>query len=340
MLAWVIGAGGLLGSGVREALSTRPSLARTFDDARTIPWSTEAGHEPALESRVARFLAESVVQGPEGWAVLWCAGGAVVASEAREIDADLGAFTGFLAALDHALDASPEAARSPGHLLLASSAGGIWAGHSGPPITESTPVHPLSDYGVGHLAREAALVALAGQRATLRTAVVRLSNLYGPRQRLDKPQGLVSQIARSSIHRRPVRIYVPLDTVRDYLFAADAGQGMVDVLERLARSQPDPRPLVKILASEEEISIGGLLAVFQRVTRRRVAVVAGLSPLGRLQPLCLRFRSEVWTVAGRSLPHTAAGRRRSRPPPPARAVHPGSAASACAFLSHDRSGVR
>jgi UDP-glucose 4-epimerase len=299
---WVVGARGLLGSSVREALAARPGSTATFVDDQSIPWSEGPALGPALRSRAARFLAESVAAGPRGWAVLWCGGAAVVASEAREVAVDGQAFELFLAGLEASLDANPAAAGSPGHVLLASSAGGLWAGYAGPPITESTPVCPLSDYGFGHLAREDALAAFAARRHTVRTATVRLSNLYGTAQRLDKPQGLVSQIARSSIHRRPVRIYVPLDTVRDYLFAADAGRGMVDVLERLAQSpETGPRPLVKILASEEETSVGGLLAVFRRVTRRKVAVVAGLSPLGRLQPLRLRFRSEVWTAAGRSL---------------------------------------
>jgi len=301
VLVWVLGAGGLLGSSVRDALAARPRSATVFLDPERISWSS-AGLALTLRSRAERFLAESVARGREGWAVLWCAGETVVASRATEVAADREAFAGFLAGLHASLDASPRAAASPGHVLLASSAGGIWAGHTGPPITESTAVRPLSDYGVGHLAREDALAAFAGRRPTVRTAAVRLSNLYGPAQRLDKPQGLVSQIARALVHRRPVRIYVPLDTVRDYLFAEDAGRGMADVLERLGRSpETGLRPLVKILASEEETSVGGLLAVFRRVTRRRVAVIAGLSPVGRLQPMRLRFRSEVWTSAGRSL---------------------------------------
>jgi UDP-glucose 4-epimerase len=301
VLAWVIGARGLLGSSVRSALAARRGEAAVFVDDERIPSSPDSSLSLALRWRAARFLAECAAGRHEGWAILWCAGTAVVASGAREVAADRGAFEQFLAGLEAALDASPEATRIPGHILLASSAGGVWAGHIGAPITESTAVCPLSDYGFGHLAREQALARFAARRPTVRTAAIRLSNLYGPAQRLDKPQGLVSQIARSSIHRRPVRIYVPLDTVRDYLFTEDAGRGMVDVLERLARSPEDgPMPLVKILASEEETSIGGLLAIFRRVTRRQVAVVAGLRPVSRLQPLRLRFRSEVWTSAGRS----------------------------------------
>jgi UDP-glucose 4-epimerase len=300
VLAWVVGARGLLGSSVRAALDARAGTT-TFVDDQGIPSSEDPSLSAALRARAARFLAASASGGHQGWAVLWCAGTAVVASGAREVAADQGAFEQFLFGLEAAVEGSPEAAKIPGHILLASSAGGVWAGHSGPPITESTAVCPVSAYGFGHLAREDALAGFAARRATVRTAAVRLSNLYGPAQRLDKPQGLVSQIARSSIHRRPLRIYVPLDTVRDYLFAEDAGSGMADVLERLARSpEGGPPPLVKILASEEETSIGGLLAIFRRVTRRKVAVVAGLRPVSHLQPWRLRFRSEVWTSAGRS----------------------------------------
>ena len=300
MLVWVVGARGLLGASVAGALAERPGFGPFIDDER-VPGKVEAALDTALRARVARFLAESIAWSSRGFAVLWCAGATVVASGPREVAADCEAFDRFLAALDAALDGNALAARAPGHVILASSAGGLWAGQSGgPPVTESTPVRPLSDYGFGHFAREAALAAFAARRSSVRSVTLRLSNLYGPAQRLDKAQGLVSQIARSLIYRKPIRIYVPLDTVRDYLFAADAGRGVVDVLERLARSaEAESTPLVKILASEEETSVGGLLAVFRHVTRRRVAVVAGLSPLGRLQPSRLRFRSEVWTSVGR-----------------------------------------
>jgi UDP-glucose 4-epimerase len=225
----------------------------------------------------------------------------VVASPAGDVAADVSVWALFLDALRAALDAKPEAAGRPGGLLLASSAGGVWGGHRGSPIDEQTPVAPISDYGQGHLARERALERFAAERPGVRTAAVRLSNLYGPDQRLDKPQGLISHVARSVIHRRPIQIYVSLDTVRDYLFAPDAGQGIREVIDRLLESaHPTARSVVKILASEEEISIGGLLALFRRVARRPVAVTAGLRRVGRLQPLHLRFRATVWPEVGRS----------------------------------------
>lgn len=323
-----MGARGLLGSSVRRALGGRGHVS-AFEPEQSMPWSRPEALRAAMVASATRFL-ESAVSEP-AWAVAWCAGSAVVASEAGEVAADVSAWAVFLDVLRDALDANREAAGRPGALLLASSAGGVWGGHRGPAIGEPTPVAPISDYGRGHLARERALERFASERPGVRTAVVRLSNLYGPDQRLDKPQGLISHVARSVIHRRPVHVYVSLDTVRDYLFAPDAGQGMAEVIDRLLESpRPTARPVVKILASEEEISIGGLLALVRRVARRPVAVTAGLRRVGRLQPLHLRFRSIVWPELGRGtrtpLPHGVAlvFRRQlaqyasgALPPPPA-----------------------
>ena len=58
--------------------------------------------------------------------------------------------------------------------------------------------------------------------ASATALVARLSTLYGPGQSRGKPQGLIAHIARGVVRNQPVRIYVPLDTVRDYLAADDA----------------------------------------------------------------------------------------------------------------------
>jgi UDP-glucose 4-epimerase len=297
MRMWVVGAGGLLGSSVCRALATR-GHALFAPPGPQLPWSDPPALADALRVQARAFLGVAA-NGGDRWAIAWCAGGAVVASDDATVSADGAAWELFLAALEDAGRAWPGGGGG-GVLLLASSAGGVWAGHDGSAITESTPPAPIAEYGRGHLTRERALAAFAARHPELRTAIVRLSNLYGPAQRLDKPQGLVSHIARSLIHRRPVHIYVPLDTVRDYLWAPDAGARVVAVIERVAEGAPAAAPPVKIVASEEETSVGGLLAIFRRVTRRQVAVTAGLSPIGRRQPLSLRFRSEVWPDVGRA----------------------------------------
>ena len=125
------------------------------------------------------------------------------------------------------------------------------------------------------------------------TLVARVSNVYGPGQRLEKQQGLISHLARCSLHDVPVHVYVSLDTVRDYLFADDAGRRLKDGLARLFSEAPGAR-ITKIYASEAEVSIAGVLGIFRQIAERPLRVVFGLHPISSLQPARLQFRSELW----------------------------------------------
>jgi UDP-glucose 4-epimerase len=184
----------------------------------------------------------------------------------------------------------------PGYVVLASSAGGVYGGSLVCPITEGTDPAPISDYGRAKLEQERMLCSWASRRTpSVGILVARFANLYGPGQRLDKPQGLISHLSRCLIFNAPVHVYVSLDTIRDYLFAEDAGRQLVAGLRRLAcESRGQPVQVTKIYASEREISIAGLLGIFRRISRRRLRVICGLHPGSALQPRRLQFRSRVW----------------------------------------------
>ena len=90
---------------------------------------------------------------------------------------------------------------------------------------------------------------------------------------------------------------MPLDTIRDYLFAADAGGMIVAACDRLAREDEGRgarRVVVKIFASEVDSTVAAVLASWRRSLHRPLGVVIGGQPAGRLQPRTLSFRSEVW----------------------------------------------
>jgi UDP-glucose 4-epimerase len=102
-------------------------------------------------------------------------------------------------------------------------------------------------------------------------------------------------MSRCLIHGAPAHIYVSLDTIRDYLFADDAGRRLVSGLSQLAQESPaEGLHVTKLYASEHEISIAGLLGVFRQIARRRLRVVSGLHAAASLQPRRLQFRSQVW----------------------------------------------
>jgi UDP-glucose 4-epimerase len=286
-LVWVIGAGGLLGSSVLLELG-----ADGFCSSPRFTWGDNALLRQEFRAGLSAF-AQRLAQAPgRPWAVAWCAGAGVVATSAAALAAETANFASFL----ELLAAEPALGVVPGHVLLASSAGGVYGASSACPITESTPAEPSSAYGRAKLAQEELLLSWRrGQSSRVSSLVARISNLYGPGQQLSKPQGLISHLSRCLIYGAPAHVYVSLDTIRDYLFAEDAGRRLVSGLRQLAsEASTESLHITKLYASEREISIAGLLGVFRQIARRKLRVVSGLHAVAALQPRRLQFRSQVW----------------------------------------------
>ena len=218
-------------------------------------------------------------------AVCWCAGSGIVGASAATLAAETESFEYFLSRLR---------GDAVGRFFLASSAGGIWAGSSDRPITEDSPPRPISLYGVAQLDKEATLARWAERSPRTSTLVGRLTNLYGPGQDRTKPQGLISHLTRSLLQGKPAHVFVPLDTIRDYLYVADAADGVVRAMERLG---DEPQHSMKIFASEQATTVGELIGAFRRTAKRPLKVVTGLHEVARQQPSCLQFRSTVWRRA-------------------------------------------
>ena len=290
-LVWVVGSGGLLGKSVWRELD-----ADAWRPEHALTWADPTQLSEDLSAAVHAFGARVAADAPRPWAVAWCAGAGVVATSAAALAQETAAFQRFL----RLLAAEPTLRARLGSISLASSAGGIYGGCLESSINESTPPQPISPYGQAKLAQEQLFKTWLDGQPHVRGLIARFSNLYGPAQRLDKAQGLISHIARCAIHGSPVHIYVSLDTIRDYLFADDAAHGLVDGIRRVsgdARSAQNS--ITKIYASEGEVSIAALLGVFRQIARRRLKVVSGLHPTTALQPRRLRFRSQVWSASVR-----------------------------------------
>jgi UDP-glucose 4-epimerase len=260
----------LLGGAVSAVLSRDHEL---FAPGR-IDWRNDA--EAELRTAAARFRTQA---SDRPWVIAWCAGVGFVGATAAQITRE----TDLLAAL---IDSFPNG--SNGVVFHSSSAGGVYAGSSAVPISESAEERPLSSYGMAKLEQESLLKAWC-DRTEGAVVIGRISNLYGPAQSLSKSQGLVSATVRATLLRKPLQIFVPLDTIRDYLYVDDCAQ-MVRHLIRLAT----PRTaVVKILASGRPLSVGGLLAEVRRVSRTNPLVVMSADPQPSAHGSRLVFRSTV-----------------------------------------------
>jgi UDP-glucose 4-epimerase len=187
--------------------------------------------------------------------------------------------------------------RLRGTYFLASSAGGVYAASPGAtPYDEASATRALSPYGNEKLAQEATALAFSREHH-VPTLIGRISNLYGPHQNVAKPQGLISQVGRAALQRRPISIYVPLDTIRDYLFVPDAALLITRVMERLSedalRGKGTPA-MIKIIASEVDSTVAAVLAAWRQALGRSPGIALASSEAAQLQPRRLSFRSRLW----------------------------------------------
>ncbi|QEO08636.1 NAD-dependent epimerase/dehydratase family protein [Protaetiibacter larvae] len=290
--AWVVGRSGMLGSAIARALHDRPDWSESVGVG--LPWSEGPDAvRPAARDAARRLLADAD-GGP--WALIWAGGAAVTASSEADTDRE---FELFAAAFDGAAEAlRPDAAN--GRFFVASSAGGVYAGSTNPPFTERSEPVPLAPYGRLKLRSEVYARSVA-ERIGVPSIVGRIANLYGPGQRLDKLQGIISHLALARLTATPASVFVPLDTLRDYLFVDDAAELVLAALDRL---EVERGHVTKILATGEGTSIASLLGQLRAISKARPRVVLGASPVARHQARDLRLRSVVWPEIDRARTRT------------------------------------
>jgi UDP-glucose 4-epimerase len=279
-IAWVIGSAGLLGAALCRAL--REGGTELFVPDARFSWN-EPGKLPSEMAAAVQAFARKV-QGSRGWEVHWAAGIGTMGSRSEELAPETRAialFIGFLAAEDLLMSAS-------GTLTFASSAGAIYAGTADEIITELTVPVPTTAYAIEKLRQEELVRAFVAAHPKTRALIARISTIYGPGQATAKKQGLLGYMARSIIRNQVINIFVPYDTVRDYIDADDAAVFMIAAL----RSSTDPPKVrMKIIASEYPATIAEIVSIFRRLSRRTPRVVRSANRLSALYTRRVRFRS-------------------------------------------------
>jgi UDP-glucose 4-epimerase len=252
---WVIGAGGLLGSAcVRNA----PSSVRIFGSP-PVPWGSVDDRLATLVSSLAQFHRWRRPDRP--WGIAWAAGAGVIASSPEQLAAEGRTLLDF--AREVAATGGPE-----GAFLFASSAS-VYGGSRALVADEGTVPVPMNDYARAKLAQEAALQQILDGSTAL--VIARVSTLYGPGQNAAKPQGLISAMCREALSRNTISVYVPIDTMRDYIYADDAARQFLHLL-RVAPGA-GPQALTRVVASQRTNTIGEVARLVQAVAHRRTPIL-------------------------------------------------------------------
>ncbi|MGO4784836.1 NAD-dependent epimerase/dehydratase family protein [Cryobacterium sp. W22_MBD10_FK3] len=288
--AWVIGARGLLGG------ATSATIARRSDwvllPADPLPWSDDDALVASAAATAERLLRSAATDSAD-WVVLWLAGNAVTSTPPAAIARELHQLRLVLDVISTAAGAHGTAGR--GAMFYASSAGGVYGGSAHPPFDEqSTPV-PISGYGRFKLDAEASLFDFS-RASGVSVLAGRIANLYGPGQKLGKMQGLISHLAKAQFSPKPASIFVPLETMRDYIFVRDCAELVVDCMARLlaVSASKGRSEIVKNIASGQAVTISNLLGHIRTLAKSNPNVMLGYSAEASMQGLDLRISSTVW----------------------------------------------
>ena len=116
-----------------------------------------------------------------------------------------------------------------GKVIFISSAA-VYGNDLVPPFSEDLPPSPLSMYGATKEAGEAYFKAYAETRS-LKTVILRLMNIYGPRRSPGLYAGVMMKFAEAISLKKPLTIYGDGEQTRDFTFVSDVTDAITRALE-------------------------------------------------------------------------------------------------------------
>jgi len=278
---WVIGSGGLLGGSIKGELIKKKQWH--FTPSSPFLWNDPSALKQQFATQITQFF--SHFESGDQWQIVWAAGKSTMRTPESVCLQETGMLKDFLLQLTQVLQTHSYA----GRIGFASTAGAIYTQGQDSPISESCPTSPSTAYARQKLAQEALLMQWASEcEACQRLIIGRFSTLYGLHQDQNKRQGLISAITKCISNSEPLSLFVPLETVRDYLWSDDAA---ILFLWHLNQEPPKNSDPIRLIAQEESISIAAMLEKFQLLTGKQVKVLYSPELPQGVYPLEIRFQS-------------------------------------------------
>ena len=154
------------------------------------------------------------------------------------------------------------------HVVFASSGGAIYGREpaDGVAFREVEECRPLSPYGIQKLAMEHYL-RTACEQGWLRATVLRISNAYGELLAAERRQGLIGVAMARVLAGQAVKVFGPVETVRDYVHVEDVARAFGLALEE--RKDEEAFQILNVGAGVGH-SVAEVLDIIGRVTGREV----------------------------------------------------------------------
>jgi UDP-glucose 4-epimerase len=153
-------------------------------------------------------------------------------------------------------------------ILFISSGGAVYGPPVYLPIDENHPTNPIVPYGISKLAIEKYLLMYAHTEG-LQAISLRVSNPYGPGQRIEKAQGVLTAFLHKTLSGMPLEIWGDGEVRRDFLYVQDVAKAFVLAFQYLENG--GSKRIFNIGAGQSW-SINQLLKIIYEVTGREPKV--------------------------------------------------------------------
>ena len=115
-------------------------------------------------------------------------------------------------------------------VIYASSGGTVYT-DTELPFSEFSQASGANEYGKSKLAMEQVLI-----NSEIRSTILRISNAYGPGQRVNRGQGVIGTWLSQVLDGNPISVFGSLENVRDYIFIDDVVNAVVSGINHSAKS--------------------------------------------------------------------------------------------------------
>ncbi len=226
MRVLVTGGAGFIGSHVADALAARGDEVVVVDDLST-------GRTDRLDSQIALHKL-SITDAPALAAVMASSRAELVCHLAAQIDVRKSVAAPAYDAQANVVGTVNvlEAAREAGARVVFASSGGALYGRDAPiPSLEDVLPLPESPYGIAKFCAEQ-YIGLYNRLHGTSHAVLRLANVYGPRQDPAGEAGVIAIFCSSALAGAQATVYGDGTQTRDYVYVGDVVEAFVAAADR------------------------------------------------------------------------------------------------------------
>ncbi len=241
----ILGAHGLVGSGIYRAFMENGIAAQNID------WQAASSFKRSFTDLLKKIYEEYKDTQIH---FIWAAGAANFQSEKKSLINENDIFSEFLNILR---------VNNVGSLTYASSAGALY-NEGRDVVDEGTEITNFSPYSESKIFQERLLQNFHEEKR-VPTVVARISSVYGIRNKQNISQGIITNLIHANLIRKPIKIYVPLDLMRNYIHTDTVGNKLLSLTCEALKTN---KLTFKIISSNRSVSIREIIRTIDKISRR------------------------------------------------------------------------